>query len=300
MALIWAALALAALAALPFVAEALRQPAHARRAQAPGRFADLPSGWTHYRWDGPTEGAPVLLIHGLTTPAFVWEGLAPLLAAKGYRVLSYDLFGRGFSEATPGRQDRDFFLAQLEELLDHESLDGPMTLVGYSMGGQIATAFAVRHPGRVERLVLVAPAGLGHALRPIEAFVQRTPVLGDWVMWLFGSGKLRGDIRPLIGGPTTVPGIFERQMAETRVRGFVPAVLSSQRHMLAEDQSEDHRRLANLEIPVTAIWADGDEVIPLSAKDRLAELNPSARQIVVEGATHGLPHTNPETIAAVF
>jgi pimeloyl-ACP methyl ester carboxylesterase len=300
MALIWAAAALAALAALPFLAEALRRPAHARRAEAPGRFADLTSGWTHYRWDGPADGASVVLIHGLTTPAFVWEGLAPLLAAKGYRVLSYDLFGRGFSEAKPGRQDRGFFLAQLEELLDHETLDGPLTLVGYSMGGAIATAFAVRHPERVERVVLVAPAGLGHALRPIEAFVQRTLVLGDWVMRLFGGWKLRRDIRPLIGGPTTVPSIFERQMAETHVRGFLPAVLSSQRQMLAEDQSEDHRRLAAQGIPVTAIWADGDEVIPLAAKDRLAELNPRARQIVVNGAAHGLPHTHPETIAALL
>ncbi|MDH3263519.1 MAG: alpha/beta fold hydrolase [Paracoccaceae bacterium] len=300
MALIWAGLALAALAALPFLAEALRQPAHRRRAEAPGRFADLPSGWTHYRWDGPADGAPVVLIHGLTTPAFVWEGLAPLLAAKGYRVLSYDLFSRGFSEAAPGRQDRGFFLHQLEELLEHESLDGPLTLVGYSMGGEIAAAFAVRHPGRIERLVLIAPAGLGHELRPIEAFVQSTPVLGDWIMWLFGGRKLRNDIRPLVGGPTTVPGIFERQLRETHARGFLPAVLSSQRHMLAEDQSDDHRRLAAAGIPVTAIWGDEDDAIPLSAKDRLAALNPAARQIVVKGATHGLPHTHPETVAAAL
>lgn len=300
MALTWAAIAIVALAALPFLAEALRQPAHRRRAEAPGRFADLRSGWTHFRWVGPADGPPVVLIHGLTTPAFVWEGLAPLLAAKGFRVLSYDLFGRGFSQAVPGRQDRGFFLRQLEELLEHESLGGRLTLVGYSMGGQIASAFAARAPGRVERLVLVAPAGLGHQLRPIEAFVQRAPVVGDWVMRLFGGFKLRRDIRPLIGSPTTVPGIFERQLRETRLRGFLPAVLSSQRHMLAEAQPEDHRRIAAAGIPVTAVWGDADEVIPLAAKDCLAALNPAARQIVVPGAAHGLPHTHPEAIAAIF
>jgi|APFEC2959095136_1045048.scaffolds.fasta_scaffold00103_46 pimeloyl-ACP methyl ester carboxylesterase len=292
--------AAAALAALPFAAEALRIPADRRRGAAPGRFADLPSGWTHFRWSGPDEGPVAVLIHGLTTPSFVWEGLTPLLAAKGWRCLSYDLYGRGFSAAVPGRQDADFFLRQLGELLDHQGLRGPVTLVGYSMGGAIAAAFAARHPGRVERLVLVAPAGLGHRLSRLERLVERTPLLGDWLMLVFGGMNLRANLRRLLGARSSVPDIARRQIAETRARGFLPAVLSSQRHMLAADQSDLHRRIAAAGLPVAAVWGDADAVIPLSAKDRLAALNPAARQVVVAGATHGLPHTHPEAVAALL
>ncbi|MCX7646332.1 MAG: alpha/beta hydrolase [Rhodobacteraceae bacterium] len=296
-----AALAAAAgLVALPFAAETLRRPAHRRRGAAPGRFADLPSGWTHYRWWGAAEGPVAVLIHGLTTPSFVWEGLAPLLAAKGWRCLAYDLHGRGFSAAVPGRQDADFFLRQLRGLLDHQGLGGPVTLVGYSMGGAIATAFAARHPDRVARLVLVAPAGLGHRLSRLERLVERTPLLGDWLMLVFGGINLRANLRRLLGARSSVPDIAARQIAETRARGFLPAVLSSQRHMLAADQSGPHRRIAAAGLPVAAVWGDADAVIPLEAKERLAALNPAARQVVVAGATHGLPHTHPEAVAALF
>lgn len=298
MALTIALAVLAALIAAPFAAEALRQPTHRRRTEAPGRFANLPMGWTHFRWWGPGEGPVAVLIHGLTTPSFVWEALAADLAGKGWRVLAYDLFGRGYSEAVPGAQDHAFFLRQLGELLDHEALDGRLTFVGYSMGGAIATAFAARHPDRVQSLVLVAPAGLGHDLGLTERFVQHVPLLGDWLMRLFGGRHFRTELRALAGSRTEVPGLHERQMEETRVRGFLPAVLSSQRHMLSEDRGEDHRAVASAGIPVTAIWAGADVIIPIAAKDRLAALNPSARQVVIEGATHGLPHTHPQAVAA--
>ena len=298
------ALVLAALAAAPFAAEALRTPAHRRRAGAPGRFANLPSGWTHFRWwgerEGTADGRVAVLIHGLTTPSFVWEGLAPMLVARGWRCLAYDLYGRGHSQAVPGRQDAAFFLRQLEELLDHEALTGPVVIVGYSMGGAIATAFAARHPGRVARLVLVAPAGLGHRLSPLERLGERTPILGDWLMRVFGGINLRRHLGRLTGARSTVPDIARRQIAETRARGFLPAVLSSQRHMLAGDQEGLHRALAAAGVSVAAVWGDADTVIPLAARDRLAALNPAARQVVVAGATHGLPHTHPEAVAELL
>jgi pimeloyl-ACP methyl ester carboxylesterase len=300
MALTAGLLLLAAVAAVPFAAEALRPPSYRRRAEAPGRLANLPSGWTHFRWWGPSDGRVAVLIHGLTTPSFVWEGLAPLLAARGWRCLAYDLYGRGHSQAVPGRQDADFFLGQLDELLEHEALGGPVTLVGYSMGGAIAAAFAARNPGRVARLVLVAPAGLGHRLSLLERLVERTPVFGDWLMLSFGGMNLRRALGRLMGARSTVPDIAARQIAETKARGFLPAVLSSQRNILAADQSAQHRALAAAGVPVAAVWGGADAVIPLSARDRLAVLNPAAHQTVVADATHGLPHTHPETVAALL
>jgi pimeloyl-ACP methyl ester carboxylesterase len=100
--------------------------------------------------------------------------------------------------------------------------------------------------------------------------------------------------------PTSVPGIATRQMDETRRRGFLPAVLSSQRHMLAEDREADHRAVAAAGVPVLAVWGRVDTVIPLAAMDRLHAANPDARQVVVEGAGHGLPHTHPGEVAGAI
>ena len=105
---------IALLALAPVVAEALRVPVTRRlQARAPGKIANLPMGATHYRWSGD-EGAPVAVcIHGLSTPSYIYAATENALVALGYRVLTYDLFGRGFSDRVRGDQNTDFFLTQL-------------------------------------------------------------------------------------------------------------------------------------------------------------------------------------------
>lgn len=299
MALIWFAFLLSALAALYVGAERLRRPVDkARRKAAPGGFADLPSGRTHYQWHGPHDGQVCVCIHGLTTPSFVWEALVQPLVRMGFRVLTYDLYGRGFSDRVAGLQDRAFFLTQLEELLTHEELDRELMLIGYSMGGAIATAFASAHPERVDRLVLLASAGLGHISGGLASFVTRTPILGDWLMTVLGGWHMRMELLARTGETETAAAITGRQVEESRNRGFLPAVLSSQRNMLAEDQTEDHRALANTFVLVLAIWGDADRVIPPAASDRLGQANPRARQLVLAHAGHGLPYTHAREITA--
>lgn len=81
------------------------------------------------------RGPVAVCVHGLTTPSFVWHGLARGLATFGYRVLIYDLYGRGYSDRAPGHQDQAYFLQQLNDLLEDQQIKGDITLLGYSMGG---------------------------------------------------------------------------------------------------------------------------------------------------------------------
>ena len=109
-----------AILAAPFIIEWRRIPMDAQaRADAPGEFAELSNGITHYQFHGPVDGPLVVCVHGLTTPSFVYEGLAKRLMERGYRVLVYDHYGRGYSDRPKGDQDRAFFVSHLEELLEH-------------------------------------------------------------------------------------------------------------------------------------------------------------------------------------
>ncbi|MCV6586735.1 MAG: alpha/beta hydrolase [Marinibacterium sp.] len=291
--MIWILLLLA-VAAAPFVIEALRKPVD--RTQASGQFADLPGGTTHYSWTGPDDGPVVVCVHGLTTPSFVWRGVAAGLAAAGYRVLSYDLYGRGYSERVRGVQSDRFFVTQLDELLADQGVEQPFVLIGYSMGGAIVTAFAARFPARIRRLVLLAPAGMGHQLGPLARFIRGAPGIGDWLFRLFYPAQLRKGIeaeRPL---PGSVPGIADLQLAELDHRGFLPAVLSSLRHMLGAPLERYHRTIADAGLPVLAIWGVDDDVIPLAAKDRLTGWNPAARHVVIDGAGHGVTYTHTDQV----
>ena len=86
--MIWWLLGILVLAVAPIVPEILRLPMQgAARATTKGTFIRLRRGLTHFRCYGPEDGALVVCVHGLTTPSFVWDSLAPAYAAKGYRVL---------------------------------------------------------------------------------------------------------------------------------------------------------------------------------------------------------------------
>ena len=301
----WAALALGALAgAAPVLREAARPRIDRARDNAPGDFAMLPRGRTHYRWHGPegrSEVGPVTVcVHGLTTPSFVWEGLVPGLVAEGRRVLTYDLYGRGYSDRPGGAQDAGFFVGQLEELLAGQAVEEPVTLIGYSMGGAIVTAFAARHPDRLRELVLIAPAGLGHDLGPVARLVARGGAAGRWLMLAAFPTSFRRGCEAERALPATVPGIVDRQQAELRWRGFIPAVARSVAGMLTQDQGAAHAALARRGVPVRAIWGAEDTVIPLSRQARLAEINPDADQHVIEGAGHGLTYTHTDRVLAAI
>jgi len=298
---IWALLVFAILAAAPFVAERLK-PAmtNEERANAPGDFARLPSGFTHYEWFGPKNGPVLVCIHGLTTPSYVWSELAPSLAKLGFRVLTYDLYGRGYSDMPEGAQDRRFFINQLRDLLDDQKVTMPVTLFGYSMGGSIATVFANALPDRVAGVVLLAPAGMVHRPGTVANIAQKTYAFGDWLFLALGGFTLMQGFRSQKDAPEIITRFGRFQRNEIARRGYLPAVLSSQRNLLAEQLEKDHRDLATMQMPVFAIWGGVDTAIPLVSRDVLAEWNPNALQAEVKGAGHALAFTHPEAVLAAF
>ncbi len=297
--MIWALLVLVVVFAVPFVVERRRTVmSDGRRGAAPGQFVELSQGVTHFQLGGPPDGPLIICVHGLTTPSFVWTGLAKGLAAKGFRVLTYDLLGRGFSDRPGGLQDKEFFLTQLDDLLDHIEVDETFHLIGYSMGGAIAAAFAAGNPDRVERLVLLAPAGM--VLRNTRAlrFARERGLLGTWAMLVTFPRRLRTSIRAAHEDHTSVPNIAELMARELTFQGYVPAVLSSLRGVLAHPMESAHLSIRRAGIPTLAIWGEDDDVVPASAMGQLAAWNRDVRHEVVEGAAHGLPHTHTKAVLA--
>ncbi len=280
----------------PAIMERLR-PAigEKHRAGAEGEFVRLSQGVTHYKWVGPVRGPIAVLVHGLTSPSIAMEGVAEGLGKRGYRVLTYDLYGRGLSDAPMGRQNRSFFLRQLDDLLTHVGLTDEITLVGYSMGGAIVTAFASANPHRTNRVILFASAGVITIESGFSRFCRTVPVLGDWAHGVLARGRILGAI-PLDSPSPYVERVLIAQRAELARRGYLPAVLSSRRGMLSEDMEKDHRKLGREDVPVVAVWAEKDDVIPISALGTLAQWNRTARQEVVADADHAVMYTHSQEL----
>lgn len=138
-----------------------------------GRDVPTPYGSIRvFEW-GPEHGAKVLLLPGISTPCVALAALAEALVSRhGCRVMVFDLFGRGYSDAPAGvRYDARLYVSQVVMVLASSRLAwmgsgggdghaGGFHLVGYSMGGGLAVAFARYFAGVLRSLVLVAGCGL--------------------------------------------------------------------------------------------------------------------------------------------
>ena len=284
---------LTGLVVFPYVLERARlKMDETARADAPGDFCSLKNGLTHYRYFGPKTGPLVVCVHGLTTPCFVFEAMAKDLVAKGHRVLVYDHYGRGYSDRPRRAQDRQFFVEHLHELLDGLGEKHAFDLIGYSMGGVIASAFSADHPERVKHLILLAPAGMGHELGPLAKNALKVPLIGDWLFMAFYARMHRWGTEKERALLSSVEFIVDRQQRELGYRGFVPAILASLHGVLSKPSKSDHLMLATQNIEVTAIWGAEDAVIPISGKDTLMQWNAACRHIVILQAGHGLAYTH--------
>ena len=289
---IFGVLGLLWVAVSPFLAERGR-PAitDADRARAKGEWVALSQGVTYYKWTGAARGPVAILIHGLTTPMIGMETVAEGMGKLGYRVLMYDLYGRGLSDAPKGKQDRAFFLRQLAELCGHLDLREDLTIVGYSMGGSIATAFAVENPHVVKQVMMIAGAGVKLNESRFSAFCRKTPVLGDWAHAMFARNRMIREL-PQKGKDAHGDLVLRAQRRQLERRGYLPAILASRRGILCEIMKDEHRQLSRKGIPVIAVWARQDAIIPLRAIAMLAEWNRNARQEMVDEADHALPYTH--------
>lgn len=124
------------------------------------RTVALPAGlYRLLEW--PAEGADegrlpegtVVLLHGLSGVAEVWADVVAALEPPHPAVVALDQRGHGHSPRTPGRYAATDYLADLVALVDQ--FDGPVHLVGHSMGGRVATLAAARHEGRFASVVIV-------------------------------------------------------------------------------------------------------------------------------------------------
>ncbi|KAL4266217.1 AB hydrolase superfamily protein [Pleurotus pulmonarius] len=160
-----------------------------------GAYARFPYGKVRYWLIGPEDGKKVVLIHGLSIPAMIWKDVAPVLASRGYRVLLYDLYGRGYSDAPSTTYSAALYTAQLALLMQHIKWD-KAHVVGVSMGGAIAAAFTSHFPHLVEdRVVLIACAGIMESSDlPRTAKFMSSPL----VQTLTGSSIVRSYLQHLI------------------------------------------------------------------------------------------------------
>lgn len=106
-----------------------------------------------------SNGRTIVLMHGKNFNGFYWKNVIPALVAKGYRVIVPDQLGWGKSDKPNIHYSFHLLAAATKELLDSLKVT-KATVVGHSMGGMLASRFALLYPKTVDKLVLENPIGL--------------------------------------------------------------------------------------------------------------------------------------------
>ncbi|MEV4707490.1 alpha/beta hydrolase [Actinoplanes sp. NPDC049316] len=220
----------------------------------------------------------VVLIHGMTSDSMAswFLTLAHPLAEAGLRVLLYDLRGHGRSARPATGYRLDDFVDDLEALLAHWGVDGPVHLFGNSFGGTVAFAYAARHPSAVAGIVTIesAPPTGEWFTRMARRLARVTETLAD--------ADAVAASRPLMARRMRDASAL---LAQTSIGEELPA-----------SALPDAAAFAAVDCPVLCLYGGESAVKELAtATERLL---PQSKHVVVPGQKHTLLIKAPDQVRA--
>jgi haloalkane dehalogenase len=251
----------------------------------------------HYVDEG--SGDPVLLLHGEPTWAFLYRKLIPVIAGVA-RPVAPDYFGFGRSDKPTRIEDYsyDFHYASIERLALALDLHDA-TVVVQDWGGPIGLRFAVEHPDRVARLVILN-TGIGAGRAPSEewlrfrAFVRRvgTDLVPGQLIRISAVTELADEVVEAYNAPFPTPE------SKAGILAFPEHVPTEIDHPNAAKMLEIRAALEQWEKPALVLFSDSDPIFSTVAAEHMASRIPGAGPAeIVHGAGHFLQEEKGEEIA---
>lgn len=257
----------------------------------PGEFIQLSKGHVHYEFAG--EGDTVILVHGFSSPLFIWDPTFDFLVKEGFRVLRYDLYGRGYSERPKIKYSMEVFVEQLVELTKQLNLDD-FSLVGLSMGGGVCVVFADKYP--VKKVSLIYPIGFSLG-RNILLSIMKIPLLNSLMLKLYLShSRILEMQKEDFWKYNKIEDYLEKYADQMKYKGFLRAIRSTALHTPFTNLKETYERLGKKNIPMQLFWGENDQTIPYSTSKLVCEAVPDIEFHTINNSGH-IPHfTHPNEV----
>lgn len=261
-----------------------------RYATQPSKFVDLPSGIrVHFRDQGNPLGRTLVLVHGFAVSLETWEPWVKQLSGD-YRMVTLDLPAHGLTRSPPGYVPSVIKYADL--VAEFAALIGldKYTLVGHSMGGHTAWLLALRHPEKLDALVLL-DAGGWFDLRAVQDLPPAFRVVNDERLAPYLANL---DPRPLLKNGLEAAFVDKSMVTNGMVDRYADlARAPGNRTMLGTlMRSSDPESLATKEklmaisVPTLILWGDKDAVVPMSDAQKFKEAIPNSSVIIYQNVGH--------------
>ena len=252
----------------------------------------------HYRLSGnPATQPVVVLIHNHFMDMGMWDSWVEQLD-QDYAVLRYDLSGHGLTGPDPSgiyTVPRDVTL--LRDLLDALKI-GPVHLVGSSLGGNIAFAFAAQQPQRTSSLTLINSGGL---IRPGSNSQRSMPEWADMVFPLIPPIALHRFVEWMVAAPQDLSPAFKTRFVDMfRRQGNRSAELARLRQF---DSGNPDPVLAKVRAPTLILWGEDNPQLPASLAEQFKRKLSQAESVhvrIIANAGHVLPYERPLASVQAF
>ncbi len=260
----------------------------AKYANAQSRFVDLPGGYhVHYQDDGDPSLPPLVLLHGFADSFTTWEGWVRELKTQ-FRIISLDFPGHGLTRAPQDSRLSGEYLADFVDAFAAKLALPKFAVAGNSMGGGAAWQLAVRHPDRVNALILLDAAGFPNDKpspdMPLAFKILRYPI-GRTVL-----SKI--DNRPLIDQALKAdvydkalitPFIVDRFAEFQRAPGHRIILMGVG---LGAQGPSTKDLLSTIRVPTLILWGESDPLIEPAAAKKFAAAIPGAKLITYPNVGH--------------
>ncbi len=239
------------------------------------------------------EGAPLLLLHGIGSGSASWEAQFEGLSGR-FRVIAWDAPGYGGSDPLPGeRPHSGAYGDAVADLLDGLEVER-VHVLGHSLGGLIAAAFAARHPRRLLSVTL-SDAAAGYLNSPKELRVDRLNARIEAMTALGPAEVAKRRAREVLSSSAPEAAYRKILAVQSRVRPDGYAQAARMLH-----NSDIFADAVTIGVPALVMYGSEDKVTPESiGRDISATIN-GARYVTLPGLGHASYVEDPEAFNAAL
>jgi pimeloyl-ACP methyl ester carboxylesterase len=261
----------------------------AKYANAASQFVELSPGTViHVRDQGPRDGLTMVLIHGSNASLHTWEPWVARLNARNIRVVSLDLPAHGLSGPTPdGLYTNAAYVGIVEQLVDRLGLK-TFVLGGNSMGGGVAWRYAVKHPERLDGLILVDASGQPQpkgSSPPLGFRLARVPIARDILATVTPRSLIEASFKQSISNQAiATPAMVDRYWELLLYPGNRRATVQRFGQYQGDDGAA--AKLPGLKVPTLILWGREDRLIPVSVAEWFNRQIPGSRVAILDGIGH--------------